>query len=324
MQAGKFTVKKQPSQYKKRIEYTDHIYAKKDGGSGQRPADYAKTLLDPWLDLNTRIPDLACFPTATYKNEINYVWKVHCSTGVVDNTFLIVDFAETMGYYHCNGHTAAAPGSYTGGALASSNIGLPNADQFHDKFRLVSAGVKVKFADADTHSKGVIWSAVFPGTSESIQLNAASQSSPWTPVSAGQPLDLSTYTALNQLKGVYTGPLVDGCVARYQPSSSMSFAMIKPGASNTINQVFNYGRIVIYIDGLTAGDTRTLHVSFVANIEAIPLSSNSSQIATAPSPASANALDAGLMAASSAYNSFSGTDADWKANVQNPVRYLGS
>lgn len=88
--------------YKKKTYYTGKVHDKTLSKT-QAPADYAKTLINPWLDLNCRIPDLSSFPTATFKYELNYIWNVQCKSDATDNTVMVIDLAETLGLFHCQG-----------------------------------------------------------------------------------------------------------------------------------------------------------------------------------------------------------------------------
>jgi len=319
-----YSTKRSAQSYQKKVYFSDKTTEHGSKVIKQRPADYCKTLIDPWLDMNIRIPDLACYPTAAFKQELNYVWNLTNVASNLNNSFLVVDLAECLGFFHCQGHDGTTPGGYTGGAIAANPIGPPNLYQYYDQFRVVSAGIKVSFADADTQTKGIIWAATYPTGSESIQLNATPQSSPYKDVSAGQPLDLSAPPKLNDQKNMYSGPLVDGCILRYQPSDAKSFEMVRGTPTMNSTLLFNYGRFVVAVNGLAVGDTRTLHVSMVVNVEGIPLSTNPSQIPTAPSPADGIALDAGLNVASQSTPAFSASPGDINSNMTSIIRYLNT
>lgn len=316
-----YSTKHGAASYRKKVYFSDKITENSNKKSGQRPADYCKTLVDPWSDLSVRIPDLACYPTAAFKQELNYVWNVSAVATNGNNQMLVIDLAETLGLFHCQGYQATA-GVYTAGALNVTKIGPSNLSQYYDQFRVVSAGVKVQFADADTNTKGIIWGATFPTSSEGIQLNSNYQSSPWLECKAGNPCDLSTQALINNAKGVYSGPITDGVCLRYQPASATSFQMIRGIDTPSASQYFNFGRMVVIVDGLSTNDTRTLHCSIVVNIEAIPLTGNPSQIATSPSPVDGNALDAGLNAAGQMSPAFAASPGDIASNVTSVIRYL--
>lgn len=319
-----YSTKKGTQSYQKKVYFSDKTTEHGSKVVKQRPADYCKTLVDPWLDMNIRIPDLACYPTSAFKNELNYVWAVTNAGDSSNNSILVVDLAETLGFFHCQGRNGALSGEYTTGTLTPTYIGPQNLYQYYDQFRVVSAGIKVQFADADTATKGIIWASAYPGCSENIQQSTTQQSSPWKSVKAGNPCDLSSQKLLNDQKNVYSGPLVDGCVVRYQPYSSNSFEMIRGTTDAGTNQWFNFGRFVVAVDGLAVGEARTLHVSMVVNIEAIPISANPSQIATAPSPADGIALDAGLNVASQSTPAFSASPGDINSNITSIIRYLNT
>nr|QXP08172.1 MAG: putative capsid protein [Arizlama virus] len=294
----------------------------------QPPEDYAKSLLNPWLELNAKIPDLSSFPTSTFRAETNYVWNVTPSAATTDdNTILIVDLAETLGFFHCQGvsqTTAANRGDYTTGSLVSSNItlGAVLLANYYDQFRVVSAGMKIKFADNDDNTKGIIWGTTFGTCAETLQNATNYSASPWTRVKQGSAVDLSSATNWNAARNMYSGPIVDGLTLRYQPASGTSFLMIKPEITNSTDQKFNFGRFAVMVNGLTDGTPVTLHCSMVVNIEAIPLSGQIPNNAIYNSPANSAALEAGLNAISNAENAFSGSDMDVERHINTPVRYI--
>lgn len=324
-----FTTSYGPSSYQKRVYFNEH---KKDKVSKKRqpPEDYAKTLLNPWLDLQVKIPDLASFPTSCFRVESNYVWSVTPNKGAnTDNTILIVDLAEELGYFHCQGTSQTVPanrGDYTGGAISASTItnGLTTLSNYYDQFRVVSAGLKIRFADNDTATKGIIWGTTFGTCTESLGSSSSYQSSPWTNVKTGSPFDGSSDANWNAIRGVYSGPLVDGLVLRYQPSSASSFQMVKPQTTIATTQTFSFGRFAVMINGLTDLSTVTMHCSMVVNIEAIPLSGQVPNNLIWSSPANGAALDAGLNAISSSDNAFSNTPMDIEKNMLSPVRYINA
>lgn len=323
------TYKSGRSTYKKKDYNPDSWKAKKIKTSGQQPADYAKTLINPWLDLGVRIPDLSSMPTSTFQYQKNFVWTVTNTNANTNNSILIVDLAENPGYFFCNGFAAAGTeGVWTGGTLATTVTALAPAAStmasFYDLFRVVSAGVKVKFADSDTATKGVIWGATAGATMESAQISSATKSSPFTAVNATSPWPLNNASRWNDQVGVYCGPLSEGIVLRYAPSDSKCFQMIKPDTDLRTTQIFNYGRLAIAIDGLAVGDTRSLLVEIVCNIEAIPTGSQSTQVQLKQSTANGAALDAGLNAATAAECVFGGSDESVNRNINNIVRYLNT
>lgn len=313
--------------FKKRYYYADKTKDETLHAS-QRPADYAISLLDPWNDIIPRIPDLACYPTAVAREETNFIWTLNTADTTANNQIMIVDFAETLAYFWCQSSATAAgtrlPGQYTNASLAASGVNYVGNSGLYaqfDLFRVVSAGIKIKFADNDTATKGIIWAATIPGSADNTSADLW-QGSPFQDVSnATNVLNLSSDANWPKLKGVYCGPLVDGAVTRYQPTSATSFVMIHPDDYAATTQVSNFGRHIFYIQGAANGTV--VHVNIVCNIEAIPYV-NSQGVATEASPVSGASLEAGINAASAASNAFGGSASEINQNINTPVRYLNT
>lgn len=290
----------------------------------QQPCDYLKTLIDPWADINAKIPDLACYPTSTARFETNFMWPITTAATTANNQFLVVDLSEVPGFFMCQrfGVAGPTPGDYTNGTLSGSGlsaIGPQNIKDFNDQQRLVSAGIQVKFADNDTATKGVIWAYSLPGCCETSQSNTALQSSPYASLASGQPGAVTSTSILQNQKGIYNGPLVNGATLRYTPCDAHSFEMIKPGSwqPTAASYVFNYGRFVIYVEG--CADNTMLHVNITTNWEVIPLAENNN-VNTSPSPTNGAALEAGLRAISHLDNAFGASPSELNQHIRTPIR----
>lgn len=310
------TTSKGPGPYKSRYYYDETIKDKKVPAK-QGPTDYAHSLIDPWSAVQPRIPDLSCYPTAVAREEAHFTWTVDTSGTATNAQILVVELSEYLGYFYCQGPAGASAGGYNTGTLSAKGIGGDLVSRF-DKFRVVSAGARVRFADNDSATKGVIYAITIPGTNDDANLGT-SQGSPYVNCSNLGPLDLSTDAQWAAQKGVYMGPLVHGAVARYQPNDAFSFTMVRPYASASTAQITNYGKLIFYVTGLANGTI--LQVDIVANIEAIPVSNNIG-IAVAPSPTSTNSLEAGLAVASGAENTFGNNAMEVDQNVTGVLRYL--
>lgn len=287
----------------------------------QHPCDYLKTLIDPWADINAKIPDLACYPTTTARFEANFMWTVSTSASTANSQILVIDLAETPGYFNCQALSAGGTsvvGDYTNGDLATTvgSIGPSNIKDYNDQQRLVSAGAQVKFADNDSATKGVIWCYTLPGSSETLQSSSIVSSSPYTSLASTAPGPLNSGNIQNQ-KGIFNGPLVNGATCRYAPNDAKSFIMIKPATGYTTSQVFNFARFVFYVEGCATGTV--LHVNITTNWEVIPMAANNN-VNISPSPTNGAALEAGLRGISHMESSFGASPADIATNIRTPLR----
>lgn len=310
--------------YHKRVYYDEKVKDKVTLAH-QGPTDYAVSLLDPWGHVQPRIPDLQCYPTSVVREESHFTWTVSTAATNANNQILIIDFAEIPAYFYCQGPGGATAGKYKGDSLAASGVtGIGSSASGYlqfDKWRVVSAGARVRFADNDTATKGLIWCATYPTTNSVLQENLGGQSAAYEDVMAGRALDLTSANAWAAQKAVYTGPIVNGAVGRYQPTGSEAFFMLKPATAIDTAVQHNWGRLAFFADSVATGTL--LVVDIVVNLEAIPLANNQA-FTVATSPVSGASLEAGLSIASAIPATFGGDEAELESNIQAPVRYLRS
>lgn len=289
----------------------------------QQRTDYAKTLIDPFLHIPARIPDLACYPTATYRTELHQVETVDLSATNQNTKMYVVDLhgEPRLWYYQGNGGTSPgavrAVGSYK--AIGPTNL----ATRFKAT-RLVSAMVKVAFAGNDNNTEGAIYGAFFP-TDWKLQPGL-----PYTGVaptaSASNPNICWEGTKWSDVPEYYAGPLKNGVVLRYKPQDTDAFNMRSINTKDpfTGNNVSNdepvagspFGTFIVLIDPTVACK---MQFDIVLNWEGIVLS-NDAGYPVGISGADPGALAHGINAAGASATAFSATSASWAKHVDGVLR----
>ena len=128
--------------------------------SHQKRTDYAATLIDPFLRINARVPDLSCYPTATYRTEFHQVVNILNSATIENTKMLVVDMHPDAYIYYYQGESGTNPGQLR---LTSDRTQLSSSVATKYKAaRLVSAMMKVSYAGNDTTTEGAIYGAYFP------------------------------------------------------------------------------------------------------------------------------------------------------------------
>lgn len=278
--------------------------------------DYAMTLIDPWAKLDCRIPDLACFPTATYTVEHNFEWNVAATNVATTNTQLLRVFmhgSAYYGFYNAFNITTGAPVASSQQQLPAFNTGtIPNGiSSLYKSARVVSAGIKVSWAGNDSVTTGTIYSCYVPSdqgyTSGQNQVGFATPSA-WT----GQ-------------QEMYMGPMRLGAMCRYKPQDSASFDMLGTGAIPFADTTYIPGFGSFYIGVNAPLDTAGLkfNVNLVINYEALVVGSNLG-IDTGVSDADPAALAHGLNIAGRSLSAFGASASSEENNVRAPARLVYS
>lgn len=199
----------------------------------QHAGKYAASLIDPWIYQDVRIPDLACYPTVTYTAQTEFLWQPVNSSGATDSKVLIVDLNANPQWQLANGLGGASPGT----RISSPGPIITNASTRFSSGRVVSAGIRVKFAGNDANSQGQINVVSYTSTLGSYGAGGAILNNGTVAAAVNTP------TTQRQF---YSGPLRDGCMATYRPLDSASFEMTDV---NTTAGSVDQGQFVVSIFG---------------------------------------------------------------------------
>lgn len=275
------------------------IYSSKQGRT-----DYAVTLVNPELKVNARIPDLACYPTATFSSELHTPFKIDNRATSANSSLIVVNtgaVSPTL-YFHQGALSNVTKGAPNSGGLGAVKIGQ-TGDEYALKYkaaRLVSAMVKVTFAGQDTATEGSISGAYFPAD--------------WG-YSKGATLPFFDPGTWNAAPDYYQGPVKNGCCVRYKPVDSTSFDM-----KTTATQVNNdFGTFMVLVDVPVAVTSVTMQIDIVLNWEGIVVD-NTLGIPVGISGADPGALAHGLNAAGSSAGAFACNPLSWQKNVDGVLR----
>lgn len=266
----------------------------------QPKGDYARTLIDPFGVSGVRIPDLSCYPTATYRCEKQLSWVPQYSTTTDSSTAMVIDLCPEPQYQLLNGPESTIPGVRR--AANPPQTAVPNyigdlstgLQTRFDRARLVSAAVIVRYSGNDTECQGSIAIVNECGSVLDANLNIANN------VTAG------TVSDPTQQKVFYKGPLKNGAIAVYRPLDSAAFAMKKTDSTTC------FGQFVISITGTAktaANLTPQLDVHIVANYEAV-VKDNTQGIDEEAFAMDTEATEYGLSAATVYPSCYAGTLAD--------------
>lgn len=237
----------------------------------QKSGAYAATLIDPFNHRGIRIPDLACFPTATHSSEYSFLWAPSFATATASNTnALVIDLGPVGGGYaqFVQGVGSTAPGVVGarnttsqkpgGGGVGAATL-TASFDTRFSSARVVSAGVLVQFCGGDADSKGTISVVTVPASGVDQLVGQAWVNGTTDPgVNVSSPLLRRVF---------YTGPLVDGCYATYRPMDGSSFNMVNGAASNN-----SFGAFVVSLEGTAVtggGLCPEMFVKVIVNYECI-------------------------------------------------------
>lgn len=263
----------------------------------QPKGDYARTLIDPFGVSGVRIPDLSCYPTATYRSEKQISWVPQFDgTGTNSSTAMVIDLSPDPQYQLLKGAECSDAGKRrllnpTGSSVPeykaplSTNLGTRFA-----RARLVSAAVIVRYSGNDSECQGTISIVNDCGSVVDGNLNLLND------VSAA---NVNNATAQ---KLFYKGPLKNGAAAVYRPLDSAAFAMKK------IDTSWCYGQFVISIQGakVTANLLPLLEVHIVANFEGV-ISDNTAGVDEEAFAMDTQATEYGLSAATVHSSCFAAT-----------------
>lgn len=227
--------------------------------------DYAKALVNPFLKIPAKIPDLSCYPTTALTFETSFNWLAAAPATAANTQILDICFgAGVVGICTSNGDGTGTYGQAST-AQIDTNFKGPSASltSVYDKARLVSAGVRITFADNDTNCAGVI--GILP-TSRQTSADGA-----WCSTTAGTiPADMITVTDQGNHPLLYTGSITNGVKYVYRPVDSDSFTMVDVTNAGTANNSVNkdkYGGLVCFVTGGSVAGVQ-LRVDIVATWEA--------------------------------------------------------
>lgn len=302
---------------------TNRIYNSKQGRT-----DYAATLINPALKFGARIPDLACYPTATYTTEYHASETVSFANATSNTQLLHVDLHAAPSIYRYQGQHGTAPGEVTSPASVTA-IGPGDAalQSRYKSARLVSAMVKVSYADNDTATTGTIYGAYLPPDFKicpNYNFNGGG-------LANSNPLICATPAYWLKVPDYYVGPIKNGVVCRYKPQDSSCFNMYMPNITDPINTTGSgtggvqgdrpspFGAFLIYFDKPSGSSALTVQLDVVLNWEGIVLTTDVG-IPSGMSGADPGALAHGFNAAGGAATAFSATPSSIAKNIDDVLR----
>jgi len=282
----------------------------------QGRTDYAMSLIDPFKRIDCRIPDMACYETVTFTNEVHQLMEITSvnQTGSTNNCVAVISLIPGGGIQFFQGDQAAGAGNISTSANAKIVPGSTHTTTRYKAARLVSAGVKVTFAGDNTQTRGEIIGAFIPADYK-VKYSDGAIAVSGTGLTNGLPnttnYDLRSATAIKSLTANYCeGPLKAGMVVRYKPQDIMSFDMVGVYPTGT-EQVEPFGTIVIF---MAASLATSLQFDVVLNYEGL-VRNNDLGLASAVSSADPGALAHGINAAGKANSCFASTTASIHANI---------
>jgi len=280
-----------------------HVYSAR-----QERTDYAATLVDPNLEINCRIPDLACYPTCTFKSEYHQPIVIDAGATSTNNQVFYVGLhtlpTVTM-YQGTKSAVVGGPGSISTNTGKNFSIGDSGANTRYKAARLVSAMARLSFAGKDTETEGSIQAAFLPKRYATTCNNLGA-------------VTFYSATTVDQVPDYYSGPLRNGAVVRYKPTDADSFNMATVALSTSATTDPDYFGSFVFIVNPGAAST-TMQLDIVMNWEGIPLKNNVG-VEVAVSGADPGALAHGLNSASMSATCFSNTSSSWNKNVDSVLR----
>lgn len=239
-------------------------------GNGDQPIqtqsfdEYAKALVNPWLMIPAKIPDIACFPTTNVLMDQTFTWALDITGGTpgsANNQLLKVVFGpmrvdvawyhgDATGTYGVQTTTAA----YTPRTYAPGGSTATNTDSYR-LCRLVSAGVSVEVVGTDSQQSGIFMG--IPGERASAPYIALADTFGYSLAEQGSaPL-------------TYTTSVINGIKYTYRPVDSDSFSMVPVldySSVTSANLTPNLGTFFLIVSGGVSG--APYKVNIVANWEA--------------------------------------------------------
>jgi len=273
----------------------------------QGRSDYAATLINPELNLQVRVPDLACHATATFVTEYRQPLLINNTNTTANNGMLVCALSSGCPrlclYQNQNG---SVPGNLTVGTnVIAIGDSVTNQRGRFQAARLVSAMMRISYAGNDAQTEGSVI-----GTYYSQNYNLAVQQNA---IARANPADWQN------LPDYYNGPLKNGIVIRYKPVDAASFVM-GPIAGNT-GDVTYFGNMIAVILPTLATTSLTVQVEVVCNWEGI-LTNETTGIPIGISGADPVALAHGLNAAAGSATAFPSTASGWQKHVDNVLRLV--
>lgn len=280
----------------------------------QGRSDYALTLLNPWKKMQTRIPDLSSFPTATFSIESKFPWTVQSgATLATNNQILLITLASQPVIEYFGGSGAGANQGVVSTVTAPAVVDTSITTRYKTA-RLVSAGVRIRFAGNDTNTVGQIYAMAVP----------ADRNQSGVAHTAGSTLDLSADTVISAQPGIQISPLVEGVELRYQPQEANNFNFWSVNNSAfAYNAVFAFGSFMIYATQFSNAAQPQFTVELTANYEALPIANNIG-LEAMKGPNDPVAQAHGMEVVGRAANVFTATPASEAINIVAPIRSLMS
>lgn len=280
----------------------------------QSRADYALTLVDPWAKLDCRIPDLACYPTATFTIDHVFEWNPDVTTVAAANSQLlrVGMHGSSFGcFYPAFNVTGGVSGDVKGfSALPSMPSGITGGiATLYKSARVVSAGIKVTWAGNDSNTTGTIYCTYVPGDATSVV--------------AARPVLYDTAAAWTSVNEHYMGPMRLGCIARFKPHDTGAFDM-KTTAAITAADASTYpqfGDFYVAVNPGTGVTGLKFNVQLSINYEGL-VTGNNVGIDTGVSAADPVALAHGMNVAGRCLTSFAATAASENDNIRTPSRLV--
>lgn len=281
----------------------------------QARTDYAATLINPELNLNARIPDLACYPTTTWTSRYSQPITINNADQVANNQLLVFNLNSCPRFNGYNGENrAASAGTGTVGGptalLTPITIGesLVTLGGKFKAARLVSAMVKMTFAGQDNATEGSIFATYLPTDWDILAAKAT-----WA---GGNDICYSSAKWAN-CPDYYFGPMKNGACVRYKPCDSESFDMRSITVNGSVKD--HFGTIAIYVNPSATIAAVTFELEISLNWEGI-IFSEITGVPVGISGADPGALAHGLNAAGGSATAFPATPSGWMKNVDTVLR----
>lgn len=303
--------RKLPQTYKKQSYYRDEYFSVRKIAPQAR-TDYARSLLNPFLRLPVRIPDLSSYQTSIYTQESHVAWFPNGVTNNTNNNMFVVIVATTL---QANPVYAVAQGENNIGqygqitnAVTLKDVGFDKSANY--KFaRLVSAACKISYAGTDSQNQGTIraCTVAFPAALAATFVGSV----------------FGTIEGFQQQQDFIQTPVINGCIARYAPRDSEDFQM-RPVVATGSTTIANYTRPFMFVfEAVNTAAGVPLHVDITCNFEALA-GANATIPESARGPCDPQSTGMGMEMAGSLPGVFSAADDQVEMYVDSPVKFLSS
>lgn len=303
--------RKLPQTYKKAEYYRDAYFSVRKIAPQAR-TDYARSLLNPFLRLPARIPDLSSYPTAIYTQESHIAWFPNNAGGTSNNNIFAIIIASTNQanpmYAVANGENAIGTYGQITNAVSLKDVGFDKSASY-EYARVVSAAAKVTYAGTDAQNNGTIRGCTIA----------------WPRALAGTFVGsvFGTVEAFQQQQDFVQLPITNGIIARYAPRDAEDFQMREVLNLGTTT-ITNYLRPFMFIfECVNNAANVPLHVDITVNFEALA-GVNGTIPESARGPCDAQATGLGMEMVGSLPNVFSGSDDSVNKYIDIPSEFLNT